>query len=64
MSLLRQNPWRRFVATPTFHVFEMYKPHHDARAIKLDVQAPEMTFRAEGQEHLRRGGVVADRDAR
>jgi alpha-N-arabinofuranosidase len=40
----------RFVATPTFHVFEMYKPHHGARAVKLDVQAPEVSFRAGGQE--------------
>jgi alpha-N-arabinofuranosidase len=41
----------RFVATPTFHVYEMYKPHHGAKAVKLDVQAPEVTFRAGGQEH-------------
>ncbi len=36
----------RFVATPTFHVFEMYKPHQGARAIRIDVQAPTVTFRA------------------
>jgi alpha-N-arabinofuranosidase len=40
-----------FVATPTFHVYEMYKAHHGAKAVKLDVQAPEVTFRAGGQEH-------------
>ncbi|HEY7422785.1 MAG TPA: alpha-L-arabinofuranosidase C-terminal domain-containing protein [Gemmataceae bacterium] len=40
----------RFVATPTFHVYEMYKPHHTAKAVKLDVQAPEVTFRAGGKE--------------
>jgi alpha-N-arabinofuranosidase len=40
----------QFVATPTFHVFEMYRPHHGARSVRLDVQAPEVTFRAEGQE--------------
>jgi alpha-N-arabinofuranosidase len=40
----------RFVATPTFHVFEMYRPHHGGRAVRLDVQAPEVTFRAGGQE--------------
>jgi alpha-N-arabinofuranosidase len=40
----------RFVATPTFHVFEMYRPHHGGRAVRLDVQAPEATFRAGGQE--------------
>ncbi len=41
----------RFVATPTFHVYEMYKPHHGAKAVRLDVDAPEVTFRAGGQEH-------------
>ncbi len=41
----------RFVATPSFHVFEMYKPHHGAKAVKLDVQAPAVTFRAGGKEH-------------
>jgi alpha-N-arabinofuranosidase len=40
----------RFVATPTFHVFEMYKPHQGARAVKIDVQAPDVTFHAGGQE--------------
>jgi alpha-N-arabinofuranosidase len=40
----------RFVATPTFHVFEMYKLHHAAKAVKLDIQAPEVTFRAGGKE--------------
>jgi alpha-N-arabinofuranosidase len=40
----------RFVATPTFHVFEMYRPHHGGRAVRVDVQAPEVTFRAGGQE--------------
>src|SRR5262249_25652469 len=36
----------RFVATPTFYVFEMYRPHHDARAVRIDIQAPEVSFRA------------------
>jgi alpha-N-arabinofuranosidase len=40
----------RFVATPNFHVFEMYRPHQGARAVRLDVQAPEVAFRAGGQE--------------
>jgi alpha-L-arabinofuranosidase len=40
----------RFVATPTFHVFEMYKPHHGAKAVKIDVQAPEVTFKASGED--------------
>jgi alpha-N-arabinofuranosidase len=41
----------RFVATPTFYIYEMYKPHHGAKAVKIDVQAPEATFRAGGQEY-------------
>jgi alpha-N-arabinofuranosidase len=41
----------RFVATPTFHVFEMYKPHHGSKAVKIDVRAPEVAFKAGGQEH-------------
>jgi alpha-N-arabinofuranosidase len=34
----------RFVATPTFHIFEMYRPHHGARAVRILVQAPEVGF--------------------
>jgi alpha-N-arabinofuranosidase len=40
----------RFVATPTFHVYEMYKPHHGAKAVRIDVQVPEVSFRGGGQE--------------
>jgi alpha-N-arabinofuranosidase len=35
----------RFVATPTFHVFEMYKPHHGANAVRIEVEAPDIVFR-------------------
>jgi alpha-N-arabinofuranosidase len=41
----------RFVATPTFHVYEMYLPHHDATAVRLAVEAPDVTFRAGGAGH-------------
>src|SRR5271165_3212063 len=34
----------RFVATPNFHVFEMYRPHHGARSMRIDVHAPEVAF--------------------
>ncbi len=34
----------RFVATPNFHVYEMYRPHHDAQAVRLEVHAPELPF--------------------
>lgn len=40
----------RFVATPNFHVFEMYRPHQGARDVRLDVQAPEIAFQAAGKE--------------
>ena len=36
----------KFVATPTFHVYEMYRPHHNAKAVRLDVQAPDVPFLA------------------
>ena len=39
----------RFVATPTYHVYTMYRPHQNARAVRIDVQAPELTFRAGGR---------------
>jgi alpha-N-arabinofuranosidase len=39
----------RFVATPTFHVFVLYRPHQGAKGVRLDVQAPEIAFRAGGQ---------------
>ena len=31
----------KMVLTPTYHVFEMYRVHHDATLIPLDVQAPD-----------------------
>jgi alpha-L-arabinofuranosidase len=38
----------KFVATPNFYVFEMYKAHHAAKGVRLDVQAPAISFRAPG----------------
>src|SRR5206468_7909747 len=35
----------KFVATPTFHVFEMYRPHHDAQAVRIEVEASEVPFK-------------------
>jgi alpha-N-arabinofuranosidase len=54
----------RFVATPTFHVYEMYKPHQGAQAVKIDVQAPEVSFTAEGQKRklFRLAGSASVRD--
>ncbi len=39
----------RFLATPTFHVYEMYRPHQGATAVRLEVQAPEVAFRVGGE---------------
>ena len=39
----------RFVATPNFHVFEMYRPHHGAKSVRIDVQAPPVGFRGPGK---------------
>jgi alpha-N-arabinofuranosidase len=38
----------RFVATPSFHVFAMYRPHHNARSVRLDVQTPDVAFQTGG----------------
>ena len=38
----------RFVATPTYHVYTMYRPHQGARAVRLDVQAADVTFQTRG----------------
>jgi alpha-L-arabinofuranosidase len=38
----------KFVATPNFYVFEMYKTHHGAKGVRLDVQAPAISFQVAG----------------
>jgi alpha-N-arabinofuranosidase len=35
----------RFVATPNFYVYTMYRPHQGAKAVKIDVEAPEISFK-------------------
>jgi alpha-N-arabinofuranosidase len=40
----------RFVATPTFHVFEMYKPHQSGRGVRTAIEAPSIDFRALGKD--------------
>jgi alpha-N-arabinofuranosidase len=42
----------RFVATPTYHVYTMYRPHQAAQAVRVEVQAPDVSFRA--REHEQR----------
>ncbi|HEV3122383.1 MAG TPA: alpha-L-arabinofuranosidase C-terminal domain-containing protein [Isosphaeraceae bacterium] len=39
-----------FVATPTFHVFEMYRPHQGSRGVRIAVEAPEVRYHASGEE--------------
>jgi alpha-N-arabinofuranosidase len=39
----------RFVATPNFHVFTMYRPHQGARAVRMEVEAPPLEFRTGGR---------------
>ncbi len=38
----------RFVATPTFHVYAMYRPHQGAQSVRTLIEAPEVSFRAGG----------------
>lgn len=35
----------KFVATPNFYVFEMYRPHHGAKGVRLEVSAPNVGYR-------------------
>jgi len=35
----------RFVATPNFHVFEMYRPHHGATSLRVVAEGPDVSFR-------------------
>jgi len=51
----------KFVATPNFYVFEMYRPHHDAQGVRLDVQAPAVSFNAKGPSHVFRVAGSASR---
>ena len=50
----------KMLLTPTYHVFEMYTPHHDARMLPVDLAAPEYTL---GDEKVPSLDVSASRDA-
>jgi alpha-L-arabinofuranosidase len=54
----------KFVATPTYHVYAMYRPHQNARAVRIDVQTPEVAFRAGGNAEriVRLAGSASRRD--
>ena len=45
----------KFVATPNFYVFEMYRPHQGAKAVRLDVQAGRLVPTPAEQRDLPRG---------
>lgn len=40
----------RFVCTPNFHVFEMYRPHHGATSVRMEAQAPGVSFKVGDRE--------------
>ncbi|WP_165251028.1 alpha-N-arabinofuranosidase [Paludisphaera soli] len=40
----------RFVRTPSFHVFEMYRPHHGATSVRVEAQSPEVAFKIGDRE--------------
>jgi alpha-N-arabinofuranosidase len=40
----------KFVSTPTYHVYTMYRPHQSARAVRIELPSPEVTFRAGGRD--------------
>jgi alpha-L-arabinofuranosidase len=35
----------RFVATPNYHVYTMYRPHQGAKGVKIAVDAPDISFK-------------------
>lgn len=44
MILTEHGGQNRMVLTPTYHVFEMYKPHMDATLVPSDVSGPNYVF--------------------
>jgi alpha-N-arabinofuranosidase len=38
----------RLVATPNFYVYTMYRPHQGARAVRLEIEAADVSFQAGG----------------
>jgi len=50
----------RMLLTPTYHVFEMFKAHHDATLLPVDVRCDDYS---RGQHHLPMLNASASRDA-
>lgn len=40
----------KFCVTPTYHVFAMYKAHHNAQAVRAEFAAPKLGYRYEGND--------------
>lgn len=40
----------KFVATPNFYVYEMYKVHQGAKEVDLDIKSPEANYQIEGNK--------------
>jgi alpha-N-arabinofuranosidase len=49
----------KLLLTPTYHVFEMYTPHHDAQGLATECQGPDYTF---GPDRIPGLSVSASRD--
>jgi alpha-N-arabinofuranosidase len=50
----------KLVVTPTYHVFEMFKVHHDATSLRLDLVTPDYTL---GGKAIPAASASASRDA-
>jgi alpha-N-arabinofuranosidase len=51
----------RMLLTPTYHLFEMYKVHHDATRLPVKLESPEYEFKGRGMPAL---SVSASRDGK
>ncbi|HVC98151.1 MAG TPA: alpha-L-arabinofuranosidase C-terminal domain-containing protein [Pirellulales bacterium] len=40
----------KFVVTPSYHVFAMYRPHQGGKAVRVEMQEPGVDFQAGGRE--------------
>ncbi|MDG3004446.1 alpha-N-arabinofuranosidase [Paludisphaera mucosa] len=56
----------KFVCTPNFHVFEMYRPHHGATCVRLVAQSPDVAFKigARDEKIFRVAGSASKADAK
>lgn len=39
----------KFIKTPNYHVFEMYAPHQNARAVRAEFLAPQISYTRNGK---------------